>query len=287
MCLACSAIPAATIKLLATAAALLYGQRALASKSNKWIRYITLAVTIIISILLSAIAVFLLVLTVNPEFRARNFVNICMKSALKATPLDEHRCSVLEQGHIAGKVLEFGPGPGTNFKCYQNMTSASLIEKYVAVEPNSYFEEKLVAEKEARGLVFPLEFVGLKGESVDIADQGTYDVVVLTHVLCSVDSAELVLANAEKALKPGGRIVFLEHVLAPEGSALHYFQTQFVAPVLYIVGNGCKFQKLHELVESYLGDRFDVKVEDFDAPMPAFMMFARPHIKGIAVKKEM
>lgn len=180
--------------------------------------------------------------------------------------------------------MEFGPGPGTNFKCLQNMTDLS-IEKYVAVEPNSYFEEKIMDEKEKRGLDFPLEFVGIQGENVDIVDEGTYDVVVLTHVLCSVDSAEVVLSNAEKALKPGGRIVFMEHVLAEEGSTLYHFQTQFVAPVLQIVGNGCKFQKLHDVVVDYLGDRFDTDITDFDAPMPKFMIFARPHIKGVAVKK--
>jgi ubiquinone/menaquinone biosynthesis C-methylase UbiE len=162
------------------------------------------------------------------------------------------------------------------------------VEKYVAVEPNSYFEQKMMKEKEKRGLDFPLEFVGIKGENVvedGDASDGMYDVVIMTHVLCSVDSAEAVLANAERALKPGGRMVFMEHVLADEGTVLYHFQTQLVAPVLQIVGNGCKFQKLHEVVEGYLGDRFDVEIEDFDAPMPKFMVFARPHIKGVAVKK--
>ena len=83
----------------------------------------------------------------------------------------------------------------------------------MAVEPNSYFEQRMEEEKERRGLEFPLEFVGMKGEDVDDASNGSYDVVVMTHVLCSVDSAETVLANAERALKSGGRMVFLEHVV--------------------------------------------------------------------------
>ncbi|KAL3798796.1 hypothetical protein HJC23_004584 [Cyclotella cryptica] len=204
MCSSCFVIPSVSIKLLTTAAALIYGQRSFTTNSNKWTRWITFAITVVISLILSAIGVFLLVLSVNPDFRQRNFVNLCVGQNLKGSPLDVHRCSVLEQGNVTGKVMEFGPGPGTNFKCFQNMTSAASIEKYVAVEPNSYFEEKIEEERKARGLEFPLEFVGIKGENVDIPEQGTYDVVVLTHVLCSVDSAEVVLANAEKALKPGG-----------------------------------------------------------------------------------
>ncbi|KAL7522639.1 hypothetical protein ACHAWX_007339 [Stephanocyclus meneghinianus] len=285
MCSSCIAIPSVTIKLLTTAAALIYGQRSLTANSNKWTRWITFAISAIISLILSAIAMFLLALSINPDFRRRNFVNLCVGQNLKGSPLDAHRCSILEQGNLTGKVMEFGPGPGTNFKCFQNISSAASIEQYVAVEPNSYFEEKIVAEKKARGLDFPLEFVGIKGENIDIPEQGVYDVVVLTHVLCSVDSAEVVLANAEKALKPGGRLVILEHVFAPEGSARFHIQKQMVAPVLNIVGNGCKFLDLHTVVENFLGDRFDLQITDFEAPMPSFMFFARPHIKGIAVKK--
>jgi SAM-dependent methyltransferase len=239
---------------------------------------------VIISLLLSVIAIFLLVLSANPDFRARNFANLCVSQNLKGAPLDAHRCSVLEQGNISGKVMEFGPGPGTNFKCFQNMTSLS-IDKYVAVEPNTYFEEKIADEKKARGLEFTLEFVGIKGENVDISDEGTYDVVILTHVLCSVDSAEVVLANADRALKKGGRLIFMEHVLASEGSTLHWIQKQFIAPVLQSVGNGCKFLNLHEVVENHLRSDFDVEITDFEAPMPKFMFFASPHIKGVAIKK--
>lgn len=186
--------------------------------------------------------------------------------------------------HVAGRVLEFGPGPGTNFKCFQNSTSAQLIEKYVAVEPNSYFEEKLKKEKEDRGLEFPLEFVGLKGEDVDIPEDGSFDVVVLTHVLCSVELPEVVLANAERALKKGGRMIFMEHVLAKEDTLTWYVQ-QAVAPILSIVGNGCKFLNLRNVIENYVDDRFDLELLDFKAPMPKAMAFVRPHIKGIAIKK--
>ncbi|KAL7513457.1 hypothetical protein ACHAXN_010545 [Cyclotella atomus] len=284
MCSTCLSIPTATLKLLATSLALLYGQRSLTSNSTKCTRYLSFTITLLLSLLLSSLAIFLSVLSFNPDFRARNFVNLCVSQNLKASPLDEHRCGILQSGNLSGKVLEFGPGPGTNFKCLENITT-STIEKYVVVEPNTYFEEKLEEEKKKRGLDFPLEFMGIKGENIDIVEEGTFDVVVLTHVLCSVDSVEDVLSNAEEALKPGGRLVFMEHVLAEEGSVLYHFQTQFIAPVLQIVGNGCKFEKLHEVVERYLGDRFDLEITDFDAPMPKFMAFVRPHIKGVAVKK--
>ena len=75
--------------------------------------------------------------------------------------MNEVRCALLNEADISGKVLEFGPGPGTNFKCFVNSTS---IDEYVGVEPNIYFEEEMMREKEKRGLTFPLDFAQLRGE---------------------------------------------------------------------------------------------------------------------------
>merc|ERR1740121_2677666 len=106
--------------------------------------------------------------------------------------------------------MEFGSGPGANFKCFDKDLK---ISEYVAVEPNSHFHNALLKEKERRDLNFPLEIVGLKGENIDVPkdDYGSFDVVISTHVLCSVDSPELVLQNADRVLKPGGRYIFFEH----------------------------------------------------------------------------
>lgn len=283
-CSNCLAIPTITLKLLATAFALLYGQRQLTKNSHKWTRRVTFTVTALISLVISAISIFLIVLHFNDDFRRRFFVNFCAISNLKPTPLDEHRCSILQEGNVTGKIIEFGPGPGTNFKCFENSTTAHMIEHYVAVEPNPHFEGVLKKEKVDRGLEFPLTHVGLKGELIDISDNGSYDVVIMTHVLCSVDSPEIVLSNAEKALKPGGRIIFMEHVLAGQGTWVWYFQ-QSIAPMFTIIANGCKFVDLRPVMEDFLSDRFELKMLDFEAPMPASFFFARPHIKGVAVKK--
>eukprot|EP01083_Nonionella_stella_P091082 254544_1 len=240
--------------------------------------------------MLSALGIFLLVLATNDDVRSRIFVNMAVSQNLRGTPLDEHRCSILEEGRVTGKVMEFGPGPGTNFKCFQNSTTidSQSIEKYVVVEPNSYFEKEMRKQLDVRGLDFPLEFVGIKGEDVDIgaSDVVTFDVVIMTHVLCSVDSTESVLANAERALKKGGRIIFMEHVNADKNRQLFIWLVQRVAaPILNIVGNGCTFRNLGSEIEDYLGDRFDTQMTEFEVDAPWFMYFAKPHVKGVAIKR--
>lgn len=284
-CSSCFAVPLVTIRLLATSAALLYGQRLLCANPSrgKWTRRITLGVAVLVSLALSVLGVFLLALSTNEEFRSRNFAGLCVRQNLRSLPLDEHRCSIMREGGVSGRVLEFGPGPGTNFRCFQNDTKSN-IEEYVAVEPNKFFEDEMRKERDARGLNFPLRIVNIKGEDAADVTDGSFDVVILTHVLCSVDSVAEVLANAVRALKPGGRIVFMEHVLAKERTSTWYVQG-VVAPILYIVGNGCTFSNVRDDIETYLGDQFEVKIQDFYAPMPLLMYFVRPHIKGVAIKK--
>ncbi len=193
-----------------------------------------------------------------------------------------------------GRVLEIGPGPGTNFRCFQQNNDSNsgsgggdnIIESYVAVEPNPYFEEEMRREHATRGLTFPLEFVGIQGEELDVPSE-SFDVVLMTHVLCSVNSVDTVLSNAERAVRPGGRIIFLEHVIAPVGSFSRFVQ-RIVEPMLTIIGNGCHFKNLRlEFEERYKMDSrlFDAKLESFEAPMPLFMYFVRPHIKGVVTKK--
>jgi hypothetical protein len=60
-----------------------------------------------------------------------------------------------------------------------------------------------------------------------------------------------------------------------------------VGPIFNIIGNGCQVRDLKTIIENVLGDRFVVEMMvEFEAPLPKFpLLFARPHIKGIAKKK--
>ena len=66
-------------------------------------------------------------------------------------------------------------------------------------DPNTYFREALEAERVKRGLSFPVEVVGLRGEDID-APSGTYDRVVSTHVFCSVHDQMAVLKQVRRRI---------------------------------------------------------------------------------------
>ena len=73
-----------------------------------------------------------------------------------------------------------------------------------------------------------------------------------------------------------------KHVLAHE-------EERYICVVscctMNIVWNGCTFKEIGSIMREYLGERFDVDVTEFEAPMPSFMHVVRPHIKGVAIKK--
>eukprot|EP00286_Rhodomonas_abbreviata_P012753 CAMPEP_0181326032 /NCGR_PEP_ID=MMETSP1101-20121128/21263_1 /TAXON_ID=46948 /ORGANISM="Rhodomonas abbreviata, Strain Caron Lab Isolate" /LENGTH=136 /DNA_ID=CAMNT_0023434421 /DNA_START=12 /DNA_END=422 /DNA_ORIENTATION=- len=129
---------------------------------------------------------------------------------------------------------------------------------------------------------FPISTVWLRGENVDIIPE-SFDYVVGSHVLCSVDNVRQVLKQVKRALKPGGTYYFTEHIAAPTESPLRPWQ-ELLEPVFNVVANGCKFKSLWlDLSEETGLPGFDVSVRFMDAPIP--IPFLQPHLQGQAVKR--
>mmetsp|Transcript_67846 Transcript_67846/g.133462 ORF Transcript_67846/g.133462 Transcript_67846/m.133462 type:complete len:290 (-) Transcript_67846:83-952(-) len=233
----------------------------------------------LLNLIIVVVAIFFGVLTTNEDVRNYTFYKIIERGAVYPNPMDDLRCANIR--NLSGRVLEIGPGPGTNFRCWQNNTA---ITEWVGVEPNPFFKEKLTTESQARNITFPMRTVWLKGENVDV-DPGTFDYVVGTHVLCSVDDVYAVLRQVSRALKPLGTYHFMEHVAARESSTLHTWQ-QIFAPIFHVVGNGCKFKTLWNDLSSTAGlVGFDVNLEFVDASAIVPIPLIAPHITGTAVKK--
>ncbi|GAA0907455.1 class I SAM-dependent methyltransferase [Virgisporangium ochraceum] len=100
-------------------------------------------------------------------------------------------------------VVEIGPGTGTNFRYYRPGTTV------VAIEPNPHMHTRLRRAARRHGVT--LELRAESAERTGLADAST-DVVVSTLVLCTVPDQAATLAEIARVLRPGGRLVFLEHV---------------------------------------------------------------------------
>jgi len=105
---------------------------------------------------------------------------------------------------LEGRVLEVGSGDGRSFEHYPPEVTTLL-----AVEPDPTARES--AAGRARVAAVPIEIVGGVAERLP-AEDGSFDVVVVMGVLCSVGDPAVVLEELRRVLLPGGELRFWEHV---------------------------------------------------------------------------
>jgi ubiquinone/menaquinone biosynthesis C-methylase UbiE len=109
---------------------------------------------------------------------------------------------------LSGDVLEIGGGTGANLPWYgPAVTSLTLTEPQ---PPMLRRLERTVGER------YPSATV-LRAPAEDLPfDDHTFDVAVSTLVLCGVDDQPRALRELRRVLRPGGQLVFVEHVRADD-----------------------------------------------------------------------
>ena len=105
---------------------------------------------------------------------------------------------------LSGDVLEIGGGTGTNLPCFgPAVTSLTLTEPQA---PMLRRLERTAREHRASATV-------LRAPARDLPfDDRTFDVAVSTLVLCGVDDQPRALRELPRVLRPGGQLLFIEHV---------------------------------------------------------------------------
>lgn len=171
-------------------------------------------------------------------------------------------------------------GPGANFKCW----NSNKITEWVGVEPNNFFEPMIEEQKGLHNITFPTRTTWLKGEKIDV-EPASFDYVVGTHVLCSVDSIDTVLKQVTAALKPGGKYLFIEHVVSKDKYSTMWIVQQLISPFLFVVGNGCQFVATGDNIRrlnSASDVLYNIDIKDIWAPIG--MPFLKPHVIGSVTK---
>ena len=121
--------------------------------------------------------------------------------------ISRYRALVVPQAE--GEVLELGIGSGLNLPHYD----PDKVRKLTGVDPSMRMRELGAARLAAAR--FPVELIGLKGEDLDLPD-ASMDTVVVTFSLCTIPDPLRALTAARRVLKPGGKLLFLEHGRSPD-----------------------------------------------------------------------
>jgi len=104
----------------------------------------------------------------------------------------------------SGDVLEIGGGTGANLPCYRPEAGSLTI-----TEPDTAMLRRL--ERRAREQALRATILRAPAEDLPFED-GTFDTVVSTMVLCGVSDQPRALRQIRRVLRPGGQLLFIEHV---------------------------------------------------------------------------
>ncbi len=104
---------------------------------------------------------------------------------------------------LNGEIVEVGAGTGAMFHYYGNGA------RVTAIEPDDEF--RCAAEEAAGSASAAIRVIPGVAESLPF-DDGSVDGVVVSTVLCSVQSVEQTLTELKRVLKPGGKLRLLEHL---------------------------------------------------------------------------
>jgi ubiquinone/menaquinone biosynthesis C-methylase UbiE len=176
-------------------------------------------------------------------------------------------------GPLRGDVLEIGAGTGLNLPYY-----SSSVSDLVLTEPSPHMRRGLQARLDGVA-VGQVEVQHLEAEDLPF-DDDQFDHVVSTLVLCTVRDPVAVVSELFRVLKPGGSLVYLEHVLATDNPGRAVWQAR-LEPLWKVVACGCHLTRDTDLVLRNAGFDLNDQVRE---SMRKVIPIVRATIRGRAVK---
>lgn len=158
-----------------------------------------------------------------------------------------------------GDVIELGMGSGLNLACYD----PDRVRRVVGVDPGENITA--LARERIAACPFEVELLGLSGESVP-ADSASFDTAVVTFTFCTIPDVYSALTEVRRLLKPGGKLLFAEHGLAPDARVARWQRR--INPIWKVLAGGCHLNRdTRRLIEDG-GFRIDEVRADHAMPGP-------------------
>lgn len=129
-----------------------------------------------------------------------------------------------------GDVFELGCGGGINLPLYDG----TRIRSFSGCDPSP--ELLAFTRQQAQACALHGDIREGIGEAIPFPD-ASFDTVVTTFTLCSVQQPDRVLAELRRILRPGGTALFLEHGGAPDAGVAKWQRR--IEPVWKRIGGNC------------------------------------------------
>jgi ubiquinone/menaquinone biosynthesis C-methylase UbiE len=173
-------------------------------------------------------------------------------------------------GAAEGRVLEIGVGSGRNLPFYR-----PPVLEILALEPAPRLLTMARSASDVSGM--PLSFIEASAEAIPL-DRHSVDTIVTTWTLCSIPQAGPALAEMRRVLRPGGKLLFADHGLAPD-RAVRWWQDR-LTPGWRRIGGGCHLNRPIRAMIEGAGFRIDrIQTGYIPGPRPMTFMYegsARP-----------
>ena len=166
-----------------------------------------------------------------------------------------------------GAVLEIGGGTGANLAHYRD------VDRVTIAEPDPFMRNRIGPKLEDARV--PVEVSAAGAEALPFPD-GSFDTVVSTLVLCTVPDQEAALDEVRRVLRPGGRLLFIEHVRAA-GSAARWQDR--LEPLWRRLLGGCHPNR--DTIAAIEEAGFEIETFESFHPPIAFSRLT-PHVQGSA-----
>ncbi|MGN6257730.1 MAG: class I SAM-dependent methyltransferase [Solirubrobacterales bacterium] len=188
--------------------------------------------------------------------------------ATEEAGLREMRHELLAQAR--GRVLELGAGTGLNLEHYPQE-----IESLTLVEPDPHMTKRLRPKLAQMGR--EAEVVEAPAERLPFPDD-SFDTVAVTLVLCTVPDQDAALTEIARVLKPGGQLLFLEHVRSHDPGAAKW-QDRLEGPWRFL-GDGCHCNR--DTAAAIIASPLEMDGVEHDS-LPKAPPIVRPLIRGRAL----
>jgi ubiquinone/menaquinone biosynthesis C-methylase UbiE len=158
-------------------------------------------------------------------FYDRHILPRLIDLAMRQEQLVPYRKRALAEAE--GRVLEIGVGSGPNLPFYPPQAT-----DIIGLEPNP----KLQAMAARAGV----RVVGGSAEAIPLK-KASVDTVVTTWTLCSIPRIETALGEMRRVLRPGGRLLFVEHGLGPDAGVQRL--QHWLTPGWKHIAGGCHLDR--------------------------------------------